>query len=229
MRTLSQAEKTGTVTISDGTKGGRSRTFSIVSTEQIKSLKQAASIQVDDRRLILTAQTYYMVSIRLMLSKEEPPLFRHDIHFLLMPIKYHIRLSSEEQHNLKQIVQADKIARHKRTHAQILLALDENGPALSEASAADVCAVSIPTVQRVRKRCVEEGLEITVESKFSRHGRNRSLDGEQHARLIALTCSKPPEGKVRWTLKLLADKLVELEVVDTVSAPTICRELKKTK
>lgn len=146
-----------------------------------------------------------------------------------MPIKYHIRLSSEEQQNLKQIVKADKVAKHKRTHAQILLALDENSSALSEAAAANVCAVSIPTVQRVRKRCVEEGLEVAVESKFNRKGRRRSLDGEQHAHLIALTCSKPPEGICRWTMKLLADKLVELEIVDKVSATTVSRELKKTK
>jgi len=146
-----------------------------------------------------------------------------------MPVKYHIRLSSEEQQNLKQIVQADKVTKHKRTHAQILLALDENGSALSEAATANVCAVSIPTVQRVRKRCVEEGLEVAVESKFSRKGRRRSLDGEQHAHLVALACSKPPEGVCRWTMKLLADKMVELEIVDTVSATTVSRELKKTK
>lgn len=146
-----------------------------------------------------------------------------------MPAKYRIRLSTEEQHKLKQIVQAVKIAKHKRTHAQILLALDENGPSLTEKATADVCAVSPKTVQRTRKRCVEQGLDIAVESKFSRHGRPKSLDGEQHAHLIALTCSEPPEGKVRWTMKLLADTLVELEVIDAVSAPTICRELKKTK
>ena len=146
-----------------------------------------------------------------------------------MPTKYHIRLSSEEQHNLKQIVQASKVARHKRIHAQILLALDENGSALSETTAADVCAVSVPTVQRIRKRCVEEGLEIAVESKFSRKGRRRSLDGEQHAYLVALTCSKPPEGICRWTMKLLANKLVELEIVDTVSPSTVSRELKKNE
>ena len=154
---------------------------------------------------------------------------RHDAYFhKAMPVKYRIRLTSEEQNKLKQIVQANKIAKHKRTHAQILLALDENGPSLTEKTTADVCAVSLKSVQRTRKRCVEEGLEIAVESKFSRHGRPRSLDGEQQAHLIALTCSEPPEGQVRWTLKLLADKLVELNVVDAVSAPTICRELKKT-
>jgi transposase len=146
-----------------------------------------------------------------------------------MPVKYRIRLTSEEQNKLKQIVQANKIAKHKRTHAQILLALDENGPSLTEKATADVCAVSLKSVQRTRKRCIEEGLEIAVESKFSRHGRPRSLDGEQQAHLVALTCSEPPEGQVRWTLKLLADKLVELDVVDSVSAPTICRELKKNE
>lgn len=146
-----------------------------------------------------------------------------------MPVKYRIRLSSEEQQNLKQIIQADKAARHKRTHAQILLALDENGSALSEVAAADICAVSPKTVQRVRKRCVEEGLAVAVESKFSRKGRRRSFDGEQHAHLVALACSKPPEGICRWTMKLLADKLIELEIVDTVSATTVSRELKKTR
>lgn len=146
-----------------------------------------------------------------------------------MPVKYHIRLSSEEQQHLKQIVLSKKVAQHKRTHAQILLALDENGSALSEADTANVCAVSRATVQRVRQRCVEEGLEIAVESKFSRKGRTRCLDGEQHAHLVTLACSEPPEGSSRWTMNLLADKLVELEVVDRVSSSTVCRELKKTR
>ena len=84
-----------------------------------------------------------------------------------MPVKYRIRLCSEEQQSLKQIIQAVNIARHKRTHAQILLALDENGSALSEAVAADVCSVSPKTVQRIRKRCVEEGVTGAVEQKFT--------------------------------------------------------------
>ncbi len=145
-----------------------------------------------------------------------------------MPIKYRVLLSLIEQQTLKQVVHVDNVARHKRIHAQILPALDENGPALSEAVAANVCAVSIPTIQRVRKRCVEEGLDIAIESIFSRKGRRRSLNGEQHAHLVALTCSKPPESICHWTMKLLADKLIELEVVETVSAATISRELKKS-
>ena len=146
-----------------------------------------------------------------------------------MPVKYHIRLSSEEQQHLKQIIQSKKVAQYKRTHAQILLALDENGSALSEAATADVCAISRATIQRVRQRCVEEGLEVAVESKFTHKGRARCLDGEQHAHLVTLACSEPPEGSSRWTMSLLAGKLVELEVVDQVSPSTVCRELKKTR
>lgn len=146
-----------------------------------------------------------------------------------MPIKYHIRLSTEEQQSLQQVVRAKKMVRYKRTHAQILLALDENGPALSESETAATCVVSIKTVQRVRQRCVEEGLEIAVDGKIKNNGRKPTLDGEQHAHLVALACSKPPKGTCRWSMKLLADKMVELEIVDSLSASTVCRELKKTR
>ena len=144
-----------------------------------------------------------------------------------MPIKYRIQLSEEEQQTLKNIVKS-KAARHKRTHAQILLGLDDNGPALSEAEVAEVCATSKKTVQRTRKRAVEEGLETAIESKFRRQGGRRSLDGEQHAQLVALACSEPPEGRTTWTMQLLADKLVELNVVERISDTTVWRELKKT-
>ena len=146
-----------------------------------------------------------------------------------MPVKYHIRLSNEEQQKLKQVVRAKKMARYKRTHAQILLALDENGPRLTESETAATCVTSIKTVQRVRKCCVEEGLETAVEGKIKRNGRSPILDGEQHAHLVALACSKPPEGACRWTMKLLANQMIELDIVDSISAPTVCRELKKTK
>lgn len=145
-----------------------------------------------------------------------------------MTVKYRIQLSREEQQSLKDIIQRKKIARHKRTHAQILLALDENGSALTEAKTANICAVSPKTVQRVRKRCVEEGLDIAVDSKFSHQGRRRTLNGEQHAHLVALVCSKPPEGICQWNMQLLADRMIELEVVETISDTTVWRELKKT-
>ena len=145
-----------------------------------------------------------------------------------MPVKYHIQLSEDEQRTLKEIVKG-KAARHKRLHAQILLALDENGPALREEEVAQVCATSKKTIQRTRKRAVEEGLEVAIESKFSRHGGRRCLDGEQQAQLIALTCSEPPEGRTAWTAQLLADKLVELNIVENISDTTVWRELKKTR
>ena len=145
-----------------------------------------------------------------------------------MNIKYHIQLSEEESTNLRSLIKANKVAKHKREHAQILLGLDENGPKLQAKEIAQVCGVSEKTVERVRKRCVEDGLEIAVNSKFSNHGRPRILGGEEEAYLIALTCSEPPEGQQRWTLNLLADRMVELNYVDSVSDTTIGRVLKKT-
>ncbi len=145
-----------------------------------------------------------------------------------MTAKYKISLSAPEKDYLQSLLKNKGAAQHKKQHAQILIAADEGGPKLSEEAIAKVCGISTRTVQRTRKRCVEEGLEIAVESKFSHHGRTKALDGEQHAQLIALVCSDCPEGRSRWTLNLLADKLVELKITDKVSASTICRELKKT-
>lgn len=144
-----------------------------------------------------------------------------------MPVKYKVSLSPSEREFLKSIQKDSKSPNHKKQHAQILLSIDENGPKLGEEVVAKVCGVSTRTVSRTRRRCVEEGLETAIESKFSSHGRKRKLDGEKQAQLIALACSDSPEGRSRWTLKLLANKLVQLDVLDEISTPTICRELKK--
>ena len=144
-----------------------------------------------------------------------------------MPTKYRINLSPEEQQQLKDTVHQVKVAKHKRIHAQILLCLDENGPKLTEIQTSQACGVSTKTVQRTRKRCVLESIEVAVNSKFNGIARSRTLQGKQQAQLIALTCSEPPEGHSRWTLKLLAQRMVELEYVDTISTQTISRELKK--
>lgn len=145
-----------------------------------------------------------------------------------MPARYRISLSSEEQQNLKEIIHQTKIAKHKRIHAQILLCLDENGPRLTELQVSQSCGVSTKTVQRLRKRCVMEGLDIAVNSKFNGVARPRKLNGEQQAQLASIACSTPPEGRSRWTLQLLADRMVELECVNSISQQTIGRELKKT-
>jgi len=146
-----------------------------------------------------------------------------------MAVKYRIILTVEEQNELKGLLKEKRVARHKREHAQILLCMDENGAGLQKKEVAQVCGVSERTVERVKKRCVEEGLKIAINSRFSRHGRPKSLDGEQEAHLIALACSDAPEGRQRWTLKLLSDRMVSLNYVDSVSETTVGRTLKKMK
>ena len=93
---------------------------------------------------------------------------------------------------------------------------------------ADAVEVSQPTVSRVRKQYIEEGLEAALNRRPPNREYHRKLDGEQEARLVALACSKPPEGQARWSLRLLADRMVELEVVDDLSYQTVRRTLKKT-
>jgi len=145
-----------------------------------------------------------------------------------MPARYRIILSPDEQQWLKDIVQQTKVAQYKRIHAQIILALDERGPKLTELQVSQICSVTTKTVQRTRKRCVLEGLDIAVNTKRNGIARPRKLQGKQQAQLIALTCSEPPEGHSRWTLNLLADQMVELNYVDSISSQTVGRELKKT-
>ena len=146
-----------------------------------------------------------------------------------MTTKFKVTLSSDEQTMLKGLLKDKKIAQHKKQHAQILLSLDENGANLKEEEVAIITGVSTKTIQRTRKRLVEEGLEIAVQSKFSRHGRPRRLDGEQQAHLVALACTDSPEGHSRWTLSLLADKLIQLKVVNQISDCTVGRALKKNE
>jgi transposase len=115
-------------------------------------------------------------------------------------------------------------------HARILLKADEGpgGPAWSDDQIVEAFDVSRSTVERVRTRCVEEGPDAALRPRSSPTMRLRKLDGGQEAHLIAVACSPPPEGRKRWTLRLLADKLVELELVDAVSYETVRRTLKRT-
>ena len=147
-----------------------------------------------------------------------------------MKIKYHVRLTDDERKMLETLVKQEKprVAQHKKRHAQILLAIDENNSPLTHEQAAKAFNVKPVTISRLRQRLCEEGLEVAVNSKHSRHGRKRKLDGEGQAHLAAITCSPPPEGRSRWTLNLLRDKMVELEYVENISRSTIHSELKKT-
>ena len=127
------------------------------------------------------------------------------------------------------LVSRGRAAAYKQTHARILLLCDENQAdgAMKDEEIARALKVSTATVERVRQRCVEEGLEAALGRRQQLNRRRRKLDGAGEARLIALTCSQPPEGRASWTLRLLADQLVECEIVDSISTETVRQTLKK--
>jgi transposase len=146
--------------------------------------------------------------------------------------KYKVTLTVEERQQLQDLISAGHGSAKKLAHARILLKADAapEGPAWPDARIAEAAEVSVPTVERVRQRFVQHGLEAAlVRKKQDRPSRTRKLDGAAEARLIALACSAPPEGRACWTMQLLADELVELEVVDALSDETVRRTLKKTR
>jgi len=146
-----------------------------------------------------------------------------------MAKKYIVRLSSEEREVLESLVRKGKTQAYRIKHANILLAVDADGSNWSDEEAAEAFGCHMNTVSNVRQRLVEEGLEAAVGRKKQKSpSRERILDGEKEAKLIALACSEPPEGRSKWTLQLLADKLVTLEVVDSICDQTVRRTLKKT-
>ena len=144
--------------------------------------------------------------------------------------KYRVRLSVEEQQELKGLVSKGRAAAYRQTHARILLLSDEaqEGGAMKDEEIALTLKVGNATVGRVRRRCVEEGLERALGRKEQVNRRPKKLDGQGEAHLIALACSQPPDGRVGWTLHLLADRLVEREIVDSISTETVRQTLKKT-
>ena len=144
--------------------------------------------------------------------------------------KYRVRLGVEEQEELKALVSRGRAAAYKQTHARILLLSDENqdeGPMLDQ-EIARALKVGTATVERVRRRCVEEGVEAALGRRQQLNRRKKKLDGAGEAHLIALACSKPPAGRASWTLRMLADGLVEKEIVDSIGTDTVRRTLKKT-
>lgn len=143
--------------------------------------------------------------------------------------KYIVRLTTEERVNLQAMVRKGRMAAYKIKHVNILLAADVEGPGWTDTRIAEAFSCHPRSVENVRRRFVLEGLTAALERKKQRRpSRERKLDGDGEARLIALTCSEPPEGRDRWTLKLLAEALVGLDVVDAISDQTVRRTLKKT-
>lgn len=143
--------------------------------------------------------------------------------------KYIVWLTEEERTELEGIVRRGKAPAYRVKHANILLSVDADGRGWSDERTAEAFRCHPNTVGTVRQRFVERGLEAALNRKRqSVPSRRPILDGEGEARLIAISCSEPPAGRSRWTLKLLADRLVELEVVESISEQTVRRALKKT-
>ena len=147
-----------------------------------------------------------------------------------MPAKiYRVTLTEEERTQLKALTSKGKGAARRLTHARILLLADQTQDegAWKDADIAQALGIHARTVERVRERCVEEGVEAALNHKQPRKKRSKVLDGAAEARLTQLACTEAPEGHERWSMQMLADKLIELEVVETVSRETVRTTLKK--
>lgn len=148
-----------------------------------------------------------------------------------MPKKYIVKLTKRERKILKELITSNKVRVYKQIRARILLKADEryNRRIWTDEEIAEALEISIPTVERIRKKFILQGLDRSLSNdQNSRRPRGLKIDGETEAHLIALACSSPPEGRNRWTLRLLASRMVELSYVKEVSYETVRRTLKKT-
>ncbi len=143
--------------------------------------------------------------------------------------KYIVTLTDEERNDLESIVKKGKTQAYRIKHANILLAADANSLNWYDNKIAKAFRCHVNTVQNVRQRFVEQGMDAALNRKKRKHPPIKPiLDGEKEAKLIQIACSEPPEGRAKWTLQLLADKLIELKIVDSISDKTVGRALKKT-
>ena len=149
-----------------------------------------------------------------------------------MPKKtYIVTLTAEERAHLGSMINKGKAAAYKQGHARILLKADQgpHGEHWTDEQIATALDVHATTIERLRKRFVEEGFESCLQRKEQENRKAKKIDGRVEAHLVAIACSKPPEGRKRWTLTLLADRLVALALVDSVGRETVRQALKKTR
>ena len=149
-----------------------------------------------------------------------------------MPKKtYIVTLTAEERDHLHALITKGKAAAYKQRHARILLKADQgpHGEHWTDEEIERALDVHVSTVERLRKRFVEEGFEAALQRKEQKNRKQKKIDGRTEAHLVALACSKPPDSRKRWTLQLLADRLVALEFVDSVCPETVRKTLKKTR
>ncbi len=139
-------------------------------------------------------------------------------------VKYTVNLSETERAELQQLLRGGRVSARRLTRARVLLKADEG---LTDEQVAAAIDVGIATVHRIRQRCVEDGLEAALGER-ARRGAPALLTGAAQAHLVAVACSTPPAGRLRWTLRLLADRVVELQLAERCSYETVRRVLKKT-
>ena len=145
--------------------------------------------------------------------------------------KYIVKLTTEQRKNLKMHLKSGEHSSRKLTRIRILLKADQgkHGPGWTDDEIAEAFGVTSQTVFRKRKKFCEQGLKATINrKKYETTKSKKKLDGKQEAKLIALAMSEAPEGRSDWTLRLLADKMVEMEIVDEISHETVRQYLKKT-
>ena len=146
-----------------------------------------------------------------------------------MAPRYRVTLTPEERTALEGLTKAGNTPAKRFLYARVLLLCDaDGGLGWTVRDIAEAMGVTARTVEHLKKRFVEEGLDAALERKAPEKPRAVRFGGEFEARLIALACSDPPKGRTRWTVRLLADKAVELSIADTVSPMTVCNTLKKT-
>jgi hypothetical protein len=145
-----------------------------------------------------------------------------------MPKKYIVRLTEEERDTLNQLLKKRGVAAQRVRRALMLLKADVDGPSWADAKIAEACGCRTQTVENIRERLVTEGFETTRHGKPKSGVRSKVLDGEQEAKIIALRLGHPPQGWANWTLRLLAEQAVTLEIAESVSDETLRRMLKKT-
>jgi Fe2+ transport system protein B len=149
---------------------------------------------------------------------------------IVMNKHYVVRLEAEERQRLERLVKVGKVAGYKIRHANMLLMADAAGPAMTDERISQALGVSVGQMEHLRQRLVEEGLEACLRrKKQERPSIEPMFDGEKEAKLIALACSEAPAGRERWSLRLLADRAVRLEIVESTSHETVRRCLKKTR
>jgi transposase len=143
---------------------------------------------------------------------------------------YVVELAPEERERLEKLISTGSTKSKRQIRARILLKADTSaaGPGWPDERIAEALEIGVSTVARLRQRFVEQGLAAVVDPERVRRPSRRRLDGEQEARLLALACGPAPQGRTRWTLRLLADQMVELEVVESISHETVRQVLKKT-